>query len=67
MDRKIAMRIFDAIVRMRDGHGDIKPLTGYDPPRKRIRVGEYRVVYMELGQDQYEILRVGPRSSVYDD
>jgi len=61
------MRMFEAIIRMRDGYGDIKPLAGYDPPRKRIKVGAYRVVYIELGRGQYEILRVGHRSRVYKD
>jgi mRNA-degrading endonuclease RelE of RelBE toxin-antitoxin system len=67
VDRQIAMRMFEAILRMREGHGDLKTLTGYDPPRKRIKLGDYRIIYRELGQGRYEILRVGHRSSVYND
>ena len=65
IDRVTAKRILDAVDRLRFGQGDIKPMAGYDPPAKRLRIGAYRVVYRELDQNRVNILRVGLRDDMY--
>ncbi len=65
IDRVTARRILDAVDRLRFGQGDIKPMVGYDPPAKRLRIGDYRVVYRELDQNRFTILRIGLRAGVY--
>ena len=40
--------------------GDIKRLQGIDPPEFRLRLGEYRVRFHDLG-DTIEVLRVKHR------
>ena len=65
IDRVTAKRILDALTRLRFGHGDIENILGSDPPRKRFRVGDYRVIYRELSDGRYEIQEVGKRGEIY--
>jgi mRNA-degrading endonuclease RelE of RelBE toxin-antitoxin system len=67
IDRANAKRILDAIDELRFGRGDIENMVGYDPPAKRLRVGGSRVVYRELPDNRFHLLRVGVRGGVYKD
>ena len=62
--RADAKRIMAKIARYAEtGAGDVKTLTGV--PGKRLRVGEFRVIFDE-GAAQIRISRIGPRGAIYD-
>jgi mRNA-degrading endonuclease RelE of RelBE toxin-antitoxin system len=65
IDRLEAKRILDEINGLRFGLGDRENMVGSDPPAKRLRIGDYRVIYQELPNDRFHILRVGGRGGVY--
>jgi mRNA-degrading endonuclease RelE of RelBE toxin-antitoxin system len=65
IDKTDAMRIFEAILRLREGLGDIKSLAGYNPPCMRLKVNDYRVLYRKRGDKQFDILAVGHRRDIY--
>jgi len=67
IDRVNAKHILDAIDGLRFGRGDIENMVGYDPPAKRLRVGGYRVIYRELPNNRFHLLRVAGRGGVYKD
>jgi mRNA-degrading endonuclease RelE of RelBE toxin-antitoxin system len=62
MNRDDAVRVLQALTRYEDsGDGDIKSLTGAWRGYLRLRVGEYRVIFLEnLGQT--EIVQIRHRS-----
>jgi mRNA-degrading endonuclease RelE of RelBE toxin-antitoxin system len=71
----MAQRVLAAVRRYADTtHGDIKRLTGVDPPEWRLRVGDYRVL-LRFEQERDErtrelvdvirILRVRHRREAY--
>jgi mRNA interferase RelE/StbE len=65
IDRPIALRILHALARLvTTGEGDVKRLQDIDPPEFRLRVGDYRVRFHDLG-GTVEILAVGHRRDVY--
>lgn len=48
--------------------GDIKPMKGYNDGRKRLRVGEWRVIYrydLAEGLEILFILDIGNRGDIY--
>ena len=67
IDRVNAKRILDAIDGLRFGRGDIENMVGYDPPTRRLRVGGYRVLYRELPDTRFLLLRVATRGDIYKD
>jgi len=64
IDRTVAMQIFKSIERLKDGLGDVTPMVGYKPPAKRLKVGDYRVVFREQGS-HFQIVEVGHRGEIY--
>ncbi len=65
IDQATALRILHALARLlASGEGDVKRLQGIDPPEFRLRVGDYRVRFHDLG-DTLLILAVKHRSEVY--
>jgi mRNA interferase RelE/StbE len=64
LDRDTAMRIFAALQRFAEsGVGDVRALTGRD--ELRLRVGDYRVLFLTVGTDALEVRRVFHRSQAY--
>ena len=65
VDRETAVRILHALTRHGEtGEGDIKALTGDWHGYSRLRVGDYRVIFL-AALDAVTILRVRHRSDVY--
>jgi mRNA-degrading endonuclease RelE of RelBE toxin-antitoxin system len=65
MDQSTALRILKAIARfLATGEGDVRTLQGIDPPELRLRVGDYRVLFHDLG-DAIEVLSVKHRREAY--
>ena len=65
IDRETAMRILKAIDHyLTTGAGDVIKLQ---PPRTefRLRVGDYRVIFLHFGPLSIEVLRVRPRDQAY--
>ena len=65
IDRETAMRILDALDHyLTTGGGGVIKLQ---PPRTefRLRIGDYRVLFLRLGPLSIEVLRVRHRSQVY--
>lgn len=61
----IALRILHTLARYAaTGTGDVARLQGIAPPEFRLRAGDYRVRYRDLG-DSIEILSVKHRSEAY--
>jgi mRNA-degrading endonuclease RelE of RelBE toxin-antitoxin system len=59
------MRIFEQLVELTStGLGDVKELQGEFSGRRRLRVGDYRVIFSQLS-DVLHIHRVRHRSEVY--
>lgn len=62
--RNVAAQIMAKIVRYaKSGAGDVTQLVG--APDKRLRVGEFRVVFNE-NATSIIVLQIGPRSSIYN-
>jgi mRNA-degrading endonuclease RelE of RelBE toxin-antitoxin system len=60
-----ALRILHALARLlATGEGDVERLQGIDPPEFRLRIGDYRVRFHDLG-DTVEILSVRHRREAY--
>lgn len=58
-------RIIQAVNRLLEiGHGDVRPLKGFDPPRSRLRVGDYRAIFRE-DEGTLLVLRVRHRRDAY--
>ena len=65
IDQPIALRILHAIARyLASGEGDVKRLQDVKPPELRLRVGDYRVRFHDLG-DAVEVLAVKHRREAY--
>jgi len=63
--QQTAMRILEGLARYAvHDEGDVRQLTGIDPPELRLRIGDYRVRFHNHG-DWIEILRVLHRSQAY--
>lgn len=64
--RETALQILKALARfVESGVGDAVQLHGFHPPRYRLRIGDWRVVFRYLGGGAVQIVRVGHRSGVY--
>jgi mRNA interferase RelE/StbE len=62
--RAAAARITGKMVRYAEtGAGDVTPLVGV--PGKRLRVGDFRVIFDE-DATTIRVIRIGPRGGVYD-
>ena len=65
VDRETAMRILEALARfLFTEEGDVKLLTDSDPKEYRLRVGDYRVRFYNLGET-VQILSVRHRREAY--
>ncbi len=65
IDQATALRILHALARLlATGEGDVKRLQGIDPPEFRLRVGDYRLRFHDLG-DTVELLSVKHRREAY--
>jgi mRNA-degrading endonuclease RelE of RelBE toxin-antitoxin system len=63
--RAAAMRILEGLARILfTEEGDVKLLEGTDPKEYRLRVGDYRIRFHDLG-DSLQILSVRHRREVY--
>src|SRR5271163_3822174 len=65
LDQPTALRILRAMARfLATGEGDIKRLQDMEPPEFRLRVGDYRVRFHDLG-DSILVLAVKHRRDAY--
>jgi mRNA-degrading endonuclease RelE of RelBE toxin-antitoxin system len=65
LPQPIALQILRTIARFLESEkGDVKRLHGIEPPQFRLRLGDYRVRFHDLG-DSIEILRVRHRKDAY--
>jgi mRNA-degrading endonuclease RelE of RelBE toxin-antitoxin system len=65
IEQPSALRILKATARFAEiGEGDIKALPGTELPELRLRVGDYRVLFHDLG-DSIEVVSVKHRSQAY--
>jgi mRNA-degrading endonuclease RelE of RelBE toxin-antitoxin system len=65
IDRETAMRILTALDRFaRTGEGDVKRLQDIEPPEFRLRVGDYRLFFVNIA-DALEVRRVLHRREAY--
>jgi mRNA-degrading endonuclease RelE of RelBE toxin-antitoxin system len=65
LPQPIAMQVLRTIARFLESEkGDVKRLQGIEPPEFRLRLGDYRVRFHDLG-DAVEILRVRHRKDAY--
>ena len=65
IDRETARRILTALDRFaRTGEGDVKRLQDIEPPEFRLRVGDYRLFFVNIN-DALEVRRVLHRSDAY--
>ena len=65
IDRETAMRILTALDRFaRTGEGDVKRLQDIEPPEFRLRVGDYRLFFVNIN-DALEVRRVLHRRQAY--
>ncbi len=65
IDREIAIRILETLSRfLFTDEGDVKFLRDSDPKEYRLRVGDYRVRFHDLG-DTLQILSVRHRREAY--
>ncbi len=66
LDKKIAKRILKDLEGTLTADPDAGiPLTGQFKGLFKLRIGDYRVIYLKTG-DGVLILRIGPRSKVYE-
>jgi mRNA interferase RelE/StbE len=65
IDQTTALHILHVIARyLATGEGDVKRLQDVEPPELRLRVGDYRVRFHDLG-DSIVILAVKHRPEAY--
>lgn len=58
IDRETALRLLKALARFLETHaGSAKQLEGFQPPRYRLRVGDWRYIFRYAGEDTIEVLR----------
>jgi mRNA-degrading endonuclease RelE of RelBE toxin-antitoxin system len=66
IDRDTALRLLKALDRfLKTGVGSVKQLEGFDPPLLRYRVGSWRFIYRNHGDDTIQIVRVRNRREAY--
>lgn len=64
LDRETNRRVRAAIERLAEGAGDVRRLTGIDPPLFRLRAGGWRVLFRYDGE-VIVVLRILPRDKAY--
>jgi mRNA-degrading endonuclease RelE of RelBE toxin-antitoxin system len=65
IDRETAINLLHSLARfLATEEGDVKKLRGIEPPELRLRLGDYRVRFQDLG-DSIEILTVRHRKDAY--
>lgn len=65
IDQATALRILHGVARyLATGEGDVKRLQDVEPPEFRLRVGDYRVRFHDLG-DSILVLAVKHRREAY--
>ena len=65
LDRSTALDLLKGLARFAfTESGDVKQLKGYDPAQLRLRLGDYRLRFRNVG-DSIEILRVSHRKQAY--
>jgi len=66
IDRETALRLLKALTRfLATDTGNVKQLEGFDPPRYRLRIGDWRVIFRKSGDRAIEIIRVRNRREAY--
>lgn len=66
IDRETALELLKGLARyLATGAGDVKQLRGFKPPRYRLRLGDWRVIFRTRGADAIEIIRVRNRREAY--
>lgn len=64
LDKPTAMRILGSLHRFAEtGQGDIKALEGRD--EIRLRIGDYRLIFVTVSTDTIQVMRVLHRSDAY--
>jgi mRNA interferase RelE/StbE len=65
IDQATAIRILHVVARyLATGEGDVKRLQDVEPPELRLRVGDYRVRFHDLG-DSILVLAIKHRREAY--
>lgn len=65
IDRETALRLLHGLARFAfSEEGDVNRLQGSEPPEFRLRLGDYRIRFHDLG-GAIEILRVRHRREAY--
>jgi hypothetical protein len=65
IDRQTALSLLEGLADyVLTGHGDVERLTDVEPPELRLRLGDFRVRFYDLG-DTLLILRVLNRKEAY--
>jgi mRNA-degrading endonuclease RelE of RelBE toxin-antitoxin system len=65
IEREAALQILKAVARfVETGAGAVKQLHGFSPPRYRLRIGDWRVVFRRRGEG-VEVLHVRNRKEAY--
>jgi len=66
IDRETALHLLKALARfVETASGDVTQLHGFNPPRYRLRIGEWRVVFRNRGGGAVEVVRVRNRKDAY--
>ncbi len=66
IDRNTALDLLQSVWRyVQTASGDVKQLHGHNPPRYRLRAGDWRIVFRNRGEGVIEIIRVRNRKDVY--
>ena len=66
IDRETALRLLKALARfLQTDAGNVKQLEGFEPPRYRLRIGDWRYIFRRSGEDAIEVLRVRNRREAY--
>jgi len=66
LDRPTRQRVLDAVDRLAaTGQGDLKRLKGAQSGILRLRVGGWRVLLLEVGEDELIVRSILPRGDAY--
>lgn len=66
IDRETALRLLKALACfLKTDAGSVKLPEGFQPPRYRLRVGDWRYIFRYSGEDTIEVLRVRNRREAY--
>jgi mRNA interferase RelE/StbE len=66
IDRETALRLLKSLGRfLETDSGDVKQLHGFNPPRYRLRVGDWRIIFRKRGEDAIDVIHVHNRKDAY--